>query len=130
MPKYLSTLLLILFSSLTFSQDGKSNNKIIDDFIEDANTNILFGNGISITINRPDNDTAALKRGFSSCQCDSERQGNWTYLLGKNVLIHNILHRAILYEHNGKMNIALTSERENEKYYFRIYCDVTSKAKH
>ncbi|MCF6347879.1 MAG: hypothetical protein L3J20_06225 [Flavobacteriaceae bacterium] len=130
------TIYLIAVLSLTFSNGACQNNiemeKIIDKFVLNSQNNISFQNGLHALIDKPENDTDALEKGFVFFLHPEQ----WSILLAKDVLIDNKDYRAVLFSYDANEYIALYcidslrfNTEKDGKYFFRTFDPIYMDAK-
>lgn len=117
----LISLIFIIHNAMGQSSNTLEMEKIIDEFVLKSHNNLSFQNGRNIFIDKPKDDTDALKKGFKLTHVDSEQNGGWVLLTAKDVQIEKQNYRAVLYEYNAKKYIVLYYKEEDNKYYFRIF---------
>ncbi|MBL7912058.1 MAG: hypothetical protein JNJ41_13450 [Bacteroidia bacterium] len=107
-------------------KEVSSYERILDDFVEAANKNSRFFNGLSVTIVKPKNDLNALIKGFNKLKIKIKKNDSLNILTVKDAVITTYTDeektfRAILYEYIDRQFIALYKQEKNNEYYFRIY---------
>lgn len=94
--------------------------RVLDNFIADAKADMLFGNGLNALIETPLNDEDALTKGFLRCGFDEEAKGGWVIRAAKYMDLWDTF-RAVLYEYNLELFVALYKKEKEDEYYFRIW---------
>ncbi|MBK7884186.1 MAG: hypothetical protein IPJ81_10620 [Chitinophagaceae bacterium] len=104
----------------------KIYHKRIENFVAASTNDMFLGNGSYKTITNPKNDKDALIKGDIQVMDIDTRLSKGTsgalILLSKDIIIHGIKYRAVLYEGDNLINyVALYREIENNNFYFRYY---------